>query len=103
MQPRSLQLDDLATLAGTNRIPDVIVVDARHGTGVPPALGSLKRQQTSLGVVIVAPTMDPALLLEAMRAGVNELVADPLTQADLEKAVSRVLGQRAPGEQGKIY
>lgn len=103
MQPRSLEFGDLASLASTNRLPDVVVFDARENGAIPPSLGAMKRQHVSLGVVIVAATMDPVLLLEAMRAGVNELIADPLNQADLEKAVSRVLGQRQTGDVGKIY
>ena len=42
------------------------------------------------GVVIVAARMDPVLMLEAMRAGVNEWVADPLTAAELNAAIERV-------------
>lgn len=103
MKPRALQIDDLSGMIGTNRVPDVMVLDARGASGIPPALAAIKRQHPSLGVVIVVAAMEPTLLLEAMRAGVNELVADPLTQADLEKAISRVLGQRPSAEIGTIY
>ena len=103
MQARALHADELSSLVGTNRIPDVVILDTRGGDGIPVSLGPLKRQHPSVGVVIVAAALEPALLLEAMRAGVNELVADPVTQGDLEKAIGRVLGQRAGGEIGKIY
>jgi pilus assembly protein CpaE len=52
--------------------------------------------------VIVTTSLEPALLLEAMRAGVNELVCDPVTQADLEKAIHRVVRQRTVSA-GRIF
>jgi pilus assembly protein CpaE len=54
-------------------------------------------------VVIVAARMDPVLMLEAMRAGVNEWVADPLTAAELNAAVERVSNARAASVQGQIF
>jgi pilus assembly protein CpaE len=50
----------------------------------------------------VAARLDPSLLLEAMRSGVNEFVCEPINAAELEAAITRVLGQRrvvtAPGQ-----
>lgn len=103
MQPRPIEMSDLAALGVSNRgLPDVAVFDLRAGQGLPAALGPFKRQHSALGVVIVASTSDPELLLEAMRAGVNEFVPDPFSQVDLERAISRVLGQRTGTERGKI-
>ncbi|MDR1989049.1 MAG: AAA family ATPase [Acidobacteriaceae bacterium] len=102
LQARALQLSEFSTLP-SNRVPDVLVLDTRSGQGVPSTLPSIKRQYPALGVVIVASALDPELLLEAMRAGVNELVAEPITQTDLARAVNRVLGQHAGFEAGKIY
>jgi pilus assembly protein CpaE len=42
-------------------------------------------------------------MLEAMRAGVNEWVADPLTAAELAAAVERVSSSRAASVQGQIF
>ena len=44
---------------------------------LPPTLTTLRRQHPSTGVVIVAARLDPMLMLEAMRAGVSEWVAEP--------------------------
>ena len=103
MQPRALETGDLHALAGSNRMPDVLLLDTRGGGGIPPALAPLKRQHADVGVVIVAASLDPELLLEAMRAGVNELIADPVSQSDIERAMGRVLGQRLGKQAGKIY
>ena len=56
-----------------------------------------------MGVVIVASQMDPAMMLEAMRAGVSEFVTDPVTRPDLSAAVERVVGQHAaPAAPGQV-
>jgi pilus assembly protein CpaE len=75
-----------------NRPPDVLLIDARGESGLPPELGAFKRRHPRTGVVVVAAQLDPALMLEAMRAGVTELVTDPVSAADLKAAIDRVLG-----------
>jgi pilus assembly protein CpaE len=87
---------ELATLAqpGTKQ-PDVLVVDLRGHAHLPAALPILKRQHPSTGVLIVADRLEPALLLEAMRAGVTELVAAPLVANDIDAAISRLAVQRS--------
>ncbi len=103
MQPSSVRASALPSFGHGTPLPDVIVLDVRADADIPRELSALKRQNPVLGVVIVAAALDPALLLEAMRAGVNELVADPVTQADLERAVARVLGQRPRTERRQLF
>lgn len=74
--------------------PDVLVIDLRDQTHLPAALPLLKRQHPTTGVVIVASRLDPSLLLDAMRSGVNEFVCEPLDAADLEAAITRLIAQR---------
>jgi pilus assembly protein CpaE len=84
--------------------PDVLVLDVRADEQLPPALAALKRQHPATAVLIVAPRVDPALLLEAMRSGVNEVVGTPLTAADIESAIVRMLSQRAvSADAGQIF
>ena len=75
--------------------PDVLVLDLRGQAHLPAALPLLKRQHPSTGVLIVADRLEPALLLEAMRAGVTELVAAPLVANDIDAAISRLAAQRS--------
>jgi pilus assembly protein CpaE len=83
--------------------PDVLLLDLRGRTALPPELASLKRRHPRMGVVIVVSALDPAFMLEAMRAGVSELVTEPVSAPDLKAAVERVLGQQAPvGPSGQI-
>jgi pilus assembly protein CpaE len=105
MKQPSVAGAELAALAQPGaRQPDVVVLDLREQSHIPAALPVLKRQHPTTGVIIVANRLDPAMLLEAMRSGVNEVVADPVTPADLEAALARLIAQR-PVEHstGSVY
>ena len=85
------------------RPPSVLVVDLRGESTIPPVVGVFRRHYPRLGVVIVATTMDPQLMLEAMRAGVSEFVTEPLTADDMRAALERVTGsQLAPTEASNV-
>ena len=91
----------LAAIASRATAPDgVLVVDLRGRQHLPPALVALKQQHPGASVVVVTSSMDPTLMLEAMRAGVNEYVAEPLAAKDLETAIAHVatrFGGAVPG------
>jgi pilus assembly protein CpaE len=91
-----------ALAAPAARQPDVVVLDVRGAVELPDVIPELRRQHPQTGIVIVTTSLEPALLLEAMRAGVNELVCDPVTQSDLEKAVHRVVRQRTVSS-GRVF
>lgn len=82
--------------------PDVLVVDVRRTAVVPPLVAMLRRQHPNTGVMILASALEPALLVDAMRAGVTEVVSEPFEQEDLENAVTRVSGQHAKAEVGTV-
>jgi len=97
-------LADLSTLldpaAGQ---PDVLLVDVRRASGLPSGLSVLKRQHPATNVVLLGSTVDPALMLEGMRAGVTEFIAEPLRQADFDAALTRLLGQRTQPAGGQVF
>ena len=64
--------------------------------------GSVKRQHPDTGLIIVASTLDPALMLEAMRAGVTECVTE-IERGDLEAAITRLVAQRASPVAGEVF
>ena len=82
--------------------PDVLVVDLRRTPVIPPMVSVLRRQHPDTGVMIIAAALEPALLVEAMRAGVTEVVAEPFDQEDLEEAINRVSVQKAGSELGSV-
>ena len=84
--------------------PRVVVVDLRGDTGVPPSIAAIRRSQPTTGIILVAATMDPAMMLEAMRAGVTEFLTEPLSVDELRLALDRVqkVGDVATPE-GRVY
>lgn len=101
---KSVAVSELLALAQPAAAqPDVVVLDIRDSNALPPTLGALKRQHPGTGVVIVASRMDPVLMLEAMRAGVNEWIADPVTAAELNAAIERVSASRPAAVQGQVF
>lgn len=104
MQTRMVDTSTLAMFARPSALqPDAIVVDLRDQAGVPVAVGDIKRHHQMTGIVIVASALDPALLVEAMRAGVTEVVSEPLNASDLEQAILRITQQRAGSEGGQLF
>ena len=96
--------DDLANAAANvRRSPDALFIDMRGAASLPSALGTFKRRHPDAGVVLIAGALDPALLLEAMRAGVTEVVTAPFDQSDLERALGRAVVDREPVELGRVY
>ncbi|MDQ3548034.1 MAG: hypothetical protein M3439_04360 [Chloroflexota bacterium] len=104
LQPVISWAKDLAELAVVGAAqPNVVLVDLRGQSHVPAALSLLKRRHPSTGVVILSSTLDPALMLEAMRAGVNECVTEPIAQNDLNAAITRVVGKLAEAPSGPVF
>jgi pilus assembly protein CpaE len=98
-----IRTDDLPALAQPNAPqPGLVVLDMRDKIALPPAIGSLRRQHPTTGVVIVAGALEPALMLEAMRAGVTEFLTAPLNLSELQAAISRVTTATTAGTKGEV-
>ena len=96
--------EELATLAQPGAAqPALVILDMRDHAALPPTVGMLRRQHPSTGVVIVAASLEPALMLEAMRAGVTEFLTAPVTAPDLTAAVHRVTTSIAPTTTGEVF
>jgi pilus assembly protein CpaE len=103
-QVASIEIDDLKTLAEpTMQQPDVIVVDARDRSTMPAELAIIKRQHPATGILVVLPRLDGTLVLDAMRSGANECVADPLAQEELNAALARIAAQRPARRRGDVF
>ena len=84
--------------------PDVIVLDLRDRTEIPEPVEAQKRAHPTTPVVIVTSSLDPTLMLQAMRVGVNECVTVPVSQADLRDAIERVtVSGKTSATTGDIY
>jgi pilus assembly protein CpaE len=101
---RTIPVSDLLALAQpTAPQPDVVMLDVRESGSLPPTLATLKRQHPTTGVVIISARLDPALMLEAMRAGVNEWLAEPITANELHAAIERVGATLTTRSTGHVF
>lgn len=80
-------------MAALSPVPEVLVVDARGVVGVPDWIAPLTRRVPTLGVVLVTTSLEPDLLLAAMRAGVAEVVPSPVDATVLARAVASLQHQ----------
>ena len=98
------KVEELATLAqpGASQ-PALVILDMRDRPTLPPTISMLRRQHPTTGVVIVAASLEPALMLEAMRAGVTEFLTAPVTAPDLTAAVTRVTASVVPTAGGEVF
>ena len=85
-----------------DRSPGALVLDARGQHQLPAGLSAFRKQHPATGVVLVTSTLDPRLMLEAMRAGVTECVHEPITAEALLDAVRRVLVNAPPDQLGQL-
>jgi pilus assembly protein CpaE len=83
---------DVPVAAGHSRTPEPF-----------PDSIELSFQHPPTGVVIVTDTLDQAFLLDALRAGANEVVAEPIAAADLSRAITTVAAQRTLQEGGLVF
>ena len=103
MRARSVPASELATLAHpSSSPPDVVVIDVRGQDQIPSSVGLIKRQHPDAALIIVASSLDPGLMLSAMRAGVSECITD-VAGGDLEAAVTRLLAERAAPVEGEVF
>ena len=96
--------DALATLARPGAPqPEVLVLDLREQPQFPQALTVLKQQHPATAVLLVVAQLDPALMLEAMRAGVNECVVSPINLPELQAVLKRLLKNSVPTTSGEVF
>lgn len=98
-----LDAQSLRELSRSESVPVALVVDVRGQNQLPADLAPFCKQNPHTGVVLVASTLDPRLMLEAMRAGVNECIQDPVTPQALEQAVRSVIVDRGPQPTGQVF
>ena len=97
------KVDELAALAQPGAAqPSLVILDMRDCPALPPTVAMLRRQHPATGVVIVAASLEPALMLEAMRAGVTEFLTAPVTAPELTSAVARVTTSHTPSTTGDV-
>lgn len=93
----------LATYASPSPRPDIVIVDVRDGSGFPEGVPVLRRRYPDAALILLAASLEPALMLEAMRAGITECLTDPVTEEALLAAIGRLAAQRQPASNGDVF
>jgi pilus assembly protein CpaE len=83
--------------------PDVLIVDLRQQPQFPAALATLKQHHPGTAVLLVLTQLDPAVMLEAMRAGVNECVVPPISNSELQAVLKRLRKPVAAQTVGDVF
>ena len=97
-----LDLESLSSHMRAATPPAALVVDIRGQHQLPAGLAAFRKQHVGTGIILVASTLEPHLMLEAMRAGVTECLQDPVTPQSLDQAVRRVLVDVTPEQIGHV-
>ena len=74
-----------------------VMLDVRNEARIPSSLETFCRQHPEVPVLLLVSSLDPALMLDAMRAGVKECLLYPFSVEELDAALSRLAALREPG------
>jgi len=80
-----------------------LMLDLRAEPRFPASLEAFRRQHPSVPVFLVVSTLDPAVMLQAMRAGVHECLQYPFSDADLDAAIFRLTAARDSAPGGDVF
>jgi pilus assembly protein CpaE len=94
---------DLSEIEHADVKADAIIVDVRALPRLPREIALMRQRFPGAGVVVLARTLDSTDLLEAMRMGANEWVAEPIVFDDLVAAIRRLARPAAAVTKGKMF
>jgi pilus assembly protein CpaE len=100
---KTARLDKHGLASATATSAAALIVDVRGTSQLPAGLTSFRKQNPNTGVVVVTSTLDPQLMLEAMRVGVNECVQEPVTTESLDQAIRRVIQGNQTHDTGQVF
>jgi pilus assembly protein CpaE len=96
-------MGDLSSFNAGSHAPELVVLDVREMNRLPEGVAVLKRRYPDASMVLVCAALEPALILDAMRAGISECVTEPLTAESLAAAIERVIGQKSTDGVGDLF
>jgi pilus assembly protein CpaE len=103
LQVLSLRVADLASFSAGTRPLELAIVDVRVTNQLPDDLAGFRRRHPATSLVLVTASLEPTLILDAMRAGVSECLTEPLSAEALEAAIVRLTAQKTPDAAGQLF
>jgi pilus assembly protein CpaE len=94
---------DFANYSRSSTAPSAVVLDVRSKHQLPPGLTEFHLKHPDASIVLVLASLEPRLMLDAMRAGVKECLAEPLTVQAVDEAVRRVLVGPQSAASGQMF
>lgn len=80
-----------------------VMLDLRQETRLPASFASFRTHHPSVPVLLLVSALDPAIILEAMRAGVKECLQDPFSDEELQGAIARLDTARETVSAGDVF
>lgn len=103
LRTRLVQDQAVSAAFGQAEADALVVVDLRGQSTIPAWIPAFRRQFPSSPVLMILSAMDPTLILDAMRSGVNECLAEPLEATDIEAAIGRLRRMRTASAPGHVF
>jgi pilus assembly protein CpaE len=95
---------DFANYSRANDAPAAVVIDVRgNHPQLPPGVPEFRRAHSQSAIVVVVSKLDPQFMLNAMRAGVNECLPEPLTREMIDEALRSVVVGNQPEPAGQVF
>lgn len=95
---------DLSARSQQASVPvQFVMLDLRQEPRLPVSLDAFRRQHPAVAVIVLVSALEPAIILEAMRAGVKECLPFPFTDEDLNAAVARLDAARETVAGGDVF
>ena len=70
---------------------------------MPKMTGSRYFAEAIQGYGVTSVFLVPTIMLEAMRAGVNECIVEPLSVSELQAALKRLVGSLTTHDRGEVF
>ena len=80
-----------------------VMLDLRQETRLPASFELFRRQHPSIPVLLLVSALDPAIILEAMRAGVKECLQYPFSDEEFQGAIARLDTGRETASGGDVF
>ena len=82
---------------------DLVILDVRDQSHLPVSLQTFRHHHPDVPVLLLMSSLEPGLMLEAMRAGIMECLQSPVADDELDAALVRIAAARDSGPAGEVF